>query len=140
VRSRRRRSTLGVALVAAGVLALPTACGGDGAEPDAFCAQVRRVPVITDRLQLATPDPTTASAELVDELERLRNASPRAVRADVEVLLELSRVLGTAITTTDEAARADALATLETRRVEWERASASVVAYTNRVCGVQLGG
>jgi len=58
----------------------------------------------------------------------------------VEVLLELSRVLGTAITTTDEAARADALATLETRRVEWERASASVVAYTNRVCGVQLGG
>ena len=140
MRARRLRTSVGAVLVAVGAVALPTGCGGDPSGTEAFCAQVRRVPVITDRLQLATPDPTTASAELVDELERLRNASPRAVRGDVEVLLELTRVLGTAITTTDEATRADALQTLENRRVEWERASASVVAYTNRICGVQLGG
>jgi len=138
VRPARRASTIGAVVV--GLAAVLVGCGDSSSDTEAFCAQVRRVPVITDRLQLATPDPTTAATRLVDELERLRNASPRAVRSDVAVLLDLSEVLTTALTTTDEAVRADALAELETRRVEWEEASSSVVAYTSRTCGIDLGG
>jgi hypothetical protein len=137
VRPARRTSTVAVVV---GLIALVGACGGSTSDTEAFCAQVRRVPVITDRLQLASPDPTTASAELVDELERLRNAAPRAVRSDVAALLELSEVLATALTTTDDTTRAEALAELESRRVEWEEASSSVVAYTSRTCGIDLGG
>lgn len=125
--------------VAMTLLTVATGCGSEGGSIEAYCNQVTRVPTITDRDQLSVPDPTSATTELVTELRRLRAAAPKDIRPDVTVLVEVSEQLERALTATDEQSRSDASDAVDGRRTVWKEASARVVAYTKRRCGIDLG-
>ncbi|MCC6437967.1 MAG: hypothetical protein IT196_23275 [Acidimicrobiales bacterium] len=104
-----------------------------------FCAQLRRVPVITERDDLTVPDPAAATGELVTELRRLRESAPQEIRGDVSVLVGVAEDVATALSAGDLASMEAAKQRVATSQEAWKAASDNVVSYASTVCNVELG-
>jgi hypothetical protein len=115
------------------------ACREQTGDVEDFCAQLRRVPVITERDDLTVPDPQTATTQLVTELRRLREASPTDIRGDVAVLVGVAEDVVVALSAGDEAAQEAAKQRVASSHEAWKAASDNVVSYASTVCGLDLG-
>jgi hypothetical protein len=120
-----------LALVVAG-------CSDDGGSARAFCSQVVNVPVITDRDQLAVPDPATATGNLVTQLRRLRTTAPNDIRRDVTTMVTVAEAVRRALTAPGTPEATDARTQIERQTPAWTDASARVVSYARRTCGIDL--
>jgi hypothetical protein len=132
----RRPAAIGLGGAALAVLL--AACHDGGGNTRAFCNQVVNVPVITDRDQLVTPDPTTATGNLVDQLRRLRTTAPHDIRRDVTTMVAVAEAVQRALTAPGTPEADDARTQIERQTPAWSDASARVVSYARRTCGVDL--
>jgi hypothetical protein len=133
--------------VAAGVtvlvllLLVVRACRQPDAGPEAFCAHVQRVRTITTAEQLQGQGGQATLADLRSALGQLRARSPGAVRGDVATLVDVTRRLQDALDSQDRGSQAQrdrATAELDASLAAFEQASARVVDYAQRTCGVDL--
>ncbi len=138
----RSRATVASATLARATLALAAAglvgCSSSGS-PETFCAQIRRVPVITEADDLTVPDTATATKALLTELRRLHRAAPDRVRGDVAVLVAVVQDIAVALAEDDEAATEAAKQRVAKSSDAWKAASDNVVSYASATCGLDLG-
>lgn len=135
-RSRFGRRASGVALTAIGLLG--GACRSSDDDPARFCARVAEVPVVSDRDDLAVPDPATATGELVVALRRVRAVAPSAIRDQVALMVEVTEAVQRAVTAPPGPERDAARREVDERSVAWRTASAEVVDYAASTCGIDL--
>ncbi|MFN0027392.1 MAG: hypothetical protein ACKV2O_09480 [Acidimicrobiales bacterium] len=113
-------------------------CAAQGGSVEQFCAQVQRVPTITQADDLTVPDTATATEALEVELRRLREAAPSAIRGDVSVMVDvmgdIALALSSGSTADVEAARSRVARANDT----WKAASDNVVSYATTHCGIDL--
>jgi len=121
------------------VAAVTGACREEGGDRELFCAQLRRVPVITERDDLTVPDTATATKQLVTELRRLQEAAPIEIRGDVSVLVGVAADLEVALSDGDEASVEAAKQRVAKSTEAWKAASDNVVIYASATCGIDLG-
>lgn len=114
------------------------ACRQADPDPGLFCARVADVPVVSDRDDLAVPDPATATEELVVALRRVRAVAPAAVVDQVGLMVEVAEAVQRAVTAEPGPARDEAQREVDERRAEWQSASEQVVDYTSSECGIDL--
>jgi hypothetical protein len=114
-------------------------CRQGSGDVEDFCAQLRRVPVITERDDLTVPDPQTATTQLVTELRRLREAAPTDIRGDVAVLVGVAEDVMVALSPGDEAGQEAAKQRVASSHDAWKAASDNVVSYASTVCELELG-
>ncbi len=129
----RRASVVLVALVA-----LAGGCRAPAGDRDAFCAQLRRVPVITESDDLTVPDTATVTNQLVTELTRLQQAAPTPIRGDVSVLVGVAEDLEVALSNGDQASVEAAKQRVASSAEAWKAASDNVVLFASTTCGVDL--
>jgi transposase len=141
---RRRWVTVAAGLALVVVLALVVrACRQPDAGAEAFCAEVQRIRTITTAEQLQGQGGQATLAELRSALGQLRTRSPGAVRGDVATLADVTGRLQDALDQQDrgnQAERDRATAELDASLAAFEQASARVVDYAQRTCGVDLDG
>lgn len=140
-RARRSIAAAGrLALVAALVSTVGLAgCRSAPGGTRTFCAQVKRVPVITERDDLTVPDTATATKALVTELRRLQEAAPAQIRGDVSVLVGVAEDVSVALSNGDEASVEAAKQRVAKSIEAWKAASDNVVSYASSTCGIDLG-
>lgn len=126
-----------IAAVAA-ALSLGGCSGSSSGSREAFCTTVTEVPVIRDVATLIEPQGSGALVELLDSLERLRRASPRPVRRDVDTLLAVTRDLSAALDDAAAGTVGPPLASLQQNLDDFAAASSRVVDYTSRSCGLDI--
>lgn len=114
-------------------------CRDAPGDRETFCAQLRRVPVITERDDLTVPDTATATDHLVTELRRLQEAAPTEIRGDVSVLVGVAEDLAVALSNGDEASVEAARQRMAKSGDAWKAASDNVVIYASSTCGIDLG-
>ena len=139
----RSRATVASATLARAILALASTalvgCSSSSGSPETFCAQIRRVPVITEADDLTVPDTATATEALLTELRRLHRAAPDRVRGDVAVLVAVVQDIAVALAEDDEAATEAAKQRVAKSSDAWKAASDNVVSYASANCGLDLG-
>jgi hypothetical protein len=131
-----RRAAIGLGCASLALLA--AGCRDGGGNERAFCNQVVNVPVITDRDQLAVPDPATATGNLVTALRRLRTTAPNDIRRDVTTMVTVAEAVQRALTTPGTPDAEEARTQIERQSPAWSDASARVVSYARRTCGIDL--
>jgi hypothetical protein len=121
--------------VAAGAL---TGCGAEAGSVEQFCAQVQRVPTITQADDLTVPDTATATEALQVELQRLRQAAPSAIRGDVSVLVDVMGDITLALSGGGEAEVEAARGRVARANDTWKAASDNVVSFATTHCGIDV--
>ncbi len=122
-----------------GLAGLMTACREPAGDRDTFCAQLKRVPVITERDDLTVPDTATATGQLVTELRRLQGSAPTEIRGDVSVLVGVAEDLEVALSNGDQAGVEAARQRVATATEAWKAASDNVVIFASNTCNIDLG-
>lgn len=124
-----------LALLFSGVL---VGCAADAGSVEQFCAQVQRVPTITQADDLTVPDTTTATEALQVELQRLREAAPGAIRGDVSVLVDVMGDIAVALSGGSDADVEAARSRVARANDTWKAASDSVVSFATTHCGIDV--
>ncbi len=135
-RVRRSVALVGLAVVSALGAA---GCNEKQGSLEAFCAQLQRVPQITQPDDLTVPDPETATGNLVTELRRLREAAPAEIRGDVSVLVGVTEDVQTALSATDKASQEAAKQRVAASHEAWKAASDNVLTFASANCGFDPG-
>ena len=132
---RHRRAA--VCWVAVAVSPLALGCSEQGSR-EAFCETAPEVPVVRDPTALDSPEGEELLGELLGALERLRDASPGEVRNDVNILVSVTRKLRQALADAADGEGDDAVGALQQDLDDYAAASARVVDYAERSCGLEL--
>lgn len=142
-RYRRRPAgagRLGAALV---VATLAAGCASDADDPAAFCDAAPSIQVVTSEEELVGPAGPRRVEELRSQLAALHEAAPSDIRDDVGIMVGVIERLQAALAAeagADEDARAETADALRGQLEAFRGASDRVVAYTRRICNVNLTG